>query len=181
LVASDTHVRIFDGNIEVAHHCRSWDTGKQIESEAHLQGLADEKRKAREYRGRNRLNAACANATDFLGHVALHGGHLGGTTSRLLRLLDQYGPEELNASIATAQVRGAFDAQSVAHVLDQRRRARGAPVPIQAVLPDDPRIRDLVLIPHSLDRYDRLAAASGSCGEEMPPSSTQPSREVDHD
>ena len=181
LVASDTQVRIFDGNTEVAHHCRSWDTGKQIESEAHLQGLADEKRKAREYRGRNRLNAACANATEFLGHVALHGGHLGGTTSRLLRLLDQYGSEELNASIAVAQARGAFDAQSVAHVLDQRRRARGAPIPIQAVLPDDPRIRDLVLIPHSLDRYDRLAVASGSCGEQSPASITQTSSEVDHD
>jgi transposase len=183
LVASDTDIRIFDGNAEVANHCRSWDTGRQIECEAHLQGLADEKRKAREYRGRNRLNAVCPNATEFLGHVALHGGHLGGTTSRLLRLLDQYGPEELNTAIATAQARGAFDAQSIAHVLDQRRRARGAPIPIQAVLPDNPRIRDLVLVPHSLHRYDRLAAASGSCGEavEAPSSLTLTSSEVNHD
>jgi transposase len=181
LVASDTDVRVFDGNVEVANHCRSWDTGRQIECEAHLQGLSDEKRKARESRGRNRLNAGCPNATEFLGHVALHGGHLGGTTSRLLRLLDQYGPEELNTAIATAQARGAFDAQSIAHLLDQRRRARGAPIPIQAVLPDDPRIRDLVLVPHSLDRYDRLAVASGSCGEETLPPLTQTSSEADHD
>jgi transposase len=178
LVASDTDVRIFDRNAEVANHCRSWDTGRQIECEAHLQGLSDEKRKAREYRGRNRLNVACPNATEFLGHVALHGGHLGGTTSRLLRLLDQYGAQELNASIVAAQARCAFDAQSVAHILDQRRRARGAPIRIQAVLPDNPRIRDLVLIPHSLDRYDRLAVASGSSGEAMPPSQTQTSNEV---
>jgi hypothetical protein len=27
------------------------------------------------------------------------------------------------------------------------------------VLPDDPRVRDLVLLPHQLDAYDRLAAA----------------------
>jgi len=181
LVASDTTVRIFDGNTEVANHCRSWDTGKQIECEAHLQGLADEKRKAHEYRGRNRLNAACPNATEFLGHVALHGGHLGGTTSRLLRLLDQYGPQELNDAIASAQIRGAFAAQSVAHILDQRRRARGAPIAIQAVLPDDPRIRDLVLIPHSLDRYDRLAAASSSSGGDAVGSTSELITEVDHD
>ena len=162
-------------------HCRSWDTGKQIECDAHLQGLADEKRKAHEYRGRNRLNAACPNATEFLGHVALHGGHLGGTTSRLLRLLDQYGAQELNDAIATAQTRGAFAAQSVAHILDQRRRARGAPITIEAVLPDDPRIRDLVLIPHSLDRYDRLAAASTSSGGDAVVSTSEPIKEVDHD
>jgi hypothetical protein len=54
-------------------------------------------------------------------------------------------------------------------VLDQRRRARGAPAPIEVVLPDDPRVRDLVLVPHRLDHYDRLASASASSGTEPEP------------
>jgi len=159
LVASDSIVRVLDGDREVARHARSWDRGRQIEREEHLAALSAEKRKAREHRGRNRLSAACPNATAFLGSVALHGGHLGGTTSRLLRLLDQYGAAELDDALDDAQKRGAFAAHSVAHVLDQRRRSRGAPIPLDVVLPDDPRVRDIVLTPHSLASYDRLANA----------------------
>lgn len=157
LVASESSVRILDGDQEVARHDRCWDRGRQIEREEHLAALAAEKRKAREHRGRNRLCAACPNATPFLGAVALHGGHLGGTTSRLLRLLDQHGAGELDAALDEAHRRGAFAAHSVAHVLDQRRRSRGAPVPLDVVLPDDPRVRDLVLTPHALGTYDRIA------------------------
>jgi transposase len=157
LVASDATVRLLDGEVEVARHDRCWDKRRQIEDEAHLAALAKDKRKARAHRGRNRLVASCPSATVFLEQIALHGGHLGGTTSRLLRLLDQFGADELEQAIGEAHRRGAFAAQSVAHVLDQRRRARGAPAPLDPVLPDDPRVRDMVLIPHPLARYDDLA------------------------
>ena len=131
---------------------------QQIEDETHLRALTVAKHKAREHRGRNRLFSACVAAQPFLSEVALHGGHLGGTTSRLLRLLDQYGPTELNAALADAHQRGAFAAQSVAHVLDQRRRARGAPVPLPVSLSGDHRVQDLVVTPHSLEPYDKLGA-----------------------
>lgn len=157
LVASETTVRVLDGDREVARHQRSWDTRQQIEDEAHLAALAGEKRKARDHRGRNRLVAGCPSAHAFLGQIALHGGHLGGTTTRLLHLLDTYGASDLDAAIAEAHRRDAFAAQSVAHILDQRARASGAPVPLEVVLPDDPRIRDLVVTPHALHRYDHLA------------------------
>ena len=160
LVATHTTLRVLDGDTEVARHARCWDTRRQIEDKSHLVALAQEKRKAREHRGRNRLVAACPAATAFLQNVALHGGHLGGTTSRLLRLLDRYGAPDLDAAIAEAHQRGAFAAQSVSHILDQRTRARGIPVPVQVVLPDDPRVRDLVVTPHALDRYDDLGSDS---------------------
>ena len=156
LVASDTTVRILDGDREVARHERCWDRRQQIEDSKHLAELADEKRKAREHRGRNRLIASCAEAHAFLAEVAVHGNHLGGTTARLLRLLDQYGAVELDAAIAEAYRREAFAAQSVAHILDQRSRARGVPATVDPVLPDDPRVRDLVVTPHPLDHYDRI-------------------------
>jgi transposase len=162
LVASDTTIRVLDGDKEVARHARSWDTRRQIEDESHLVDLAGEKRKARDHRGRNRLVASCPSANAFLGKIALLGGHLGGTTSRLLRLLDRYGAAEVEAAIIEAHRRDAFAAQSVAHVLDQRARARGVPAPLDVVLPDDPRVRDLVVTPHPLDRYDQLAKAGDS-------------------
>ena len=160
LVASDTLVRLLDGDVEVARHVRSWEHGRQIEVEAHLAALADDKRKARDHRGRNRLMVACPSASSFLDKVALHGGHLGGTTTRLLHLLDQYGAVELERALTEAHQRGAFAAQSVAHVLDQHRRARGARAPLPPLLPDDPRVRDLVVSQRPLRSYDVLARSN---------------------
>ncbi len=167
LVASESVVRVLDGELEVARHKRSWGVRQQVEDEHHLAALATEKRKARDHRGRNRLFSACHAAQPFLAEVALHGGHLGGTTSRLLRLLDQFGASELDAALAEAHQRGAFAAQSVAHVLDQRRRARGAPVPIEIALSSDPRVQSLVVTPHSLDRYDRLGDVADSSEKQV--------------
>jgi hypothetical protein len=157
LVASDRLVRVLDGDDEVASHERSWERGRQIEDPHHLDALADDKRHAREHRGRNRLMAACPSAQRFLENVALHGGHLGGTTRRLLGLLDTHGPTELDVALVEAHRRGAFTAQSVAHILDQRRRARKAVVPLPVVLPDDPRVRDLRVPTRPLSDYDALA------------------------
>ena len=112
--------------IQIARHVRSYDARQQIEDERHLKALTTEKHNAREHRGKNRLFAVCPTAKAFLGEIALHGGHLGGTTSRLLRLLDLYGAAVLDVAIHDAHERGAFRAESVAHVLDQRRRADGA-------------------------------------------------------
>lgn len=157
LVATDTLVRILDGDAEVARHPRSWDSRRQIEDESHLSALASEKRKARDHRGRDRLTASCPGARAFLVEVLRNGGHLGGTTTRLLHLLDRYGAVDLDAAIVEAHGRGAFAAQSVAHILDQRARARGVRPPLHVVLPDDPRVRDLVVTPHSLEPYDRIS------------------------
>jgi len=101
-----------------------------------------------------------STAQAFLEKVALHGGHLGGTTTRLLHLLDSHGSSEVDVAIGEAHQRGAFAAQSVAHILDQRARARGVRPPLDVVLPDDPRVRDLVVTPHALDRYDQLSGDS---------------------
>ncbi len=166
LVASDKLVRLLDGDTEIARHPRCWDKRRQIESEQHLAGLAAAKRKARAHRGRNRLVSSCPASVAFLEQIAVHGGHLGGTTTRLLHLLDQHGAQELDVAIGEAHTRGAFAAQSVAHVLDQRRRARGLPPRVDAVLPDDPRVRNLTLIPHNLDGYDRLASVCESDEED---------------
>lgn len=92
-----------------------------------------------------------------------------GTTSRLLRLLDEHGAGELDAALTEAQRRGAFAALSVAHILDQRRRARGAPVPIEISLSSDPRVQNLVVMPHSLARYDRLGDNADSAEKQVKP------------
>jgi len=157
LVASDTIVRVLDGDTEVARHARCWEKGRQIEDDRHLRGLTDHKRKSREHRGRNRVIASCPSAEVFLSGIARNGGHLGGATTRLLHLLEQYRAAELEAALAEAQRRSAFAVEAVAHILDQRQRAKKIRAPRPVVLPADPRVRDLVVEPRSLGVYDVLA------------------------
>ncbi len=154
LVASDADVRLLDGSVEIARHPRSYDRGCKIEIAAHLEALAQEKQRASELRGRDRLTTAAPRASALLEEVALRGGHLGGTTARLLRLLDREGPRELDVAIGQALARGAASAEAVAAVLDQRRRARRAPPAIDVLLSHDARARDVHVTPHSLDAYD---------------------------
>jgi hypothetical protein len=44
-------------------------------------------------------------------------------------------------------------------VLDQRRRAKNVKAPVPPILPDDPRVRDLVVPARYLGAYDALARA----------------------
>ena len=166
LVASETTVRLLDGEREVAHHPRCYDRGRPIEASAHLDALADEKHHARELRGRDRLRSACPSTEPFLDAVLHRGGALRATTTRLLRWLDQEGADALEAALAEALARGAPSAESVAHLLDQKRRARGQPPPLVTMLPDDPRVRELRVAPHALAPYDALAHRGAKASKE---------------
>jgi hypothetical protein len=158
LVAEEHTLRILDGDAEVARHTRSYDRAKVIEIPAHIATLAREKRRAHDLRGRDLLRNACKHADALLDALALRGESLAGHTARLTKLLDRYGAAELDRAIAEALARGAPGAASVAHILDQRARARKAVPVLDAILPDDPRVRDLRVTPHSLASYDELYA-----------------------
>lgn len=157
LVASPEEVRITktDG-IVVARHQRSYDRGQRVEDAKHIDALAAKKRRARELRGRDRLTDACPRANDILEAMCLRGEPLRPVTARLNRLLDRYGADELSAAIDIVLDRGSPHPSSVAHVLDQRARSRGVAPPIDIVLPNDPRVRDLDVKPHQLSDYDAL-------------------------
>jgi len=173
LVTSDTLVRILDGGAEIARHARSWDRGLTLEDPAHLAALAREKRHAHEHRGRDRLRSSCPRANAFIEALALRGEPMGGHTTRLLKLLDRYGAADLDAALGEALARGAISAASVAHLLDQQARSRGQAPPIDVVLPDDPRVRDLHVEPHSLAPYDDLSTDFEPKPEETPHDCTE--------
>jgi transposase len=156
LVASTTSVRLLHGTQEVARHARSWDRGQTVEDETHLSALARQKAHAHELRGRDLLRARCHNADRMLEALAARGDNLGNHTVKLLALADRYGPAELDAALAEALARGALGPASVAHLLEQRARQRGAPPPLPVVLPDDPRVRNQRVPQHSLTPYDAL-------------------------
>jgi len=168
LIASEAHVRLVDGTTEVARHARSYDRGQRIEDPAHLAALVQEKRRAHALRGRDRLRSACAHADAFLDALARRDAPLGIETVRLLRLLDQVGPAALEGALAAALERQAVSAASVAHLLEQQRRARRLPPPVEVILPADPRVRDLRVTPHALSAYDTLLTPIPPREEEAP-------------
>lgn len=156
LVVSERELRVLDGVDEVARHPRCYDRHRVVEDREHVEALGKHKRAARELRGRDRLRASCPNTDALLGEIARRGQVVGHHTTILCGLLDRYGAGELDAAIAVAAERGAYSAQAVAHVCDQRRRARNAPVPV-FVEHHDPRVRLLRVTPHRLEGYDALA------------------------
>jgi transposase len=156
VVASPTEVRVLDGVDEVACHPRSYDKGEQIEQPEHIAELVAFKRQARRHRGQDRLAQAAPNSRELLTQAAARGDNLGSITAALLRLLDRYGTVELEAAIGEALTREVPHPNAVRLCLERRREQREQAPPLAVTLPENPRVRNLVVRPHDLDDYDQL-------------------------
>ena len=156
LLASPTTVRVLAGTEAIARHDRSYDTGQVIEQAWHIAGLVAATRQANPSSARDRLRLAVPPAATLLERLAARGESLRYQITRLLALLDDYGPQELAAAIDGALERDALGAGAIAHILETRRRQRGLKPPIPMALPDHPRVRDLDVTPHRLETYDAL-------------------------
>jgi transposase len=160
VLASPRTVRVLDGLDVVATHVRSFDRDIQVEDPAHVARLVELKRAAGKHRGQDRLHFAAPSTRAFLRLVAERGGNLGASVNGLLRLLDRHGTAELEAALAEAVSNGVGHLPAVHHVLDRRREQRGLLPPLPIALPDDPRVRNLVVTPHALASYDALHAVT---------------------
>lgn len=159
VVASPSEVRVLDGTQLVTRHPRSYDKGEQIEHPEHIAELVAFKHQARHHRGQDRLAHAAPNSRELLTQAAERGDKLGAITAALLRLLERYGAVELEAAIAEALKRGVPHPNAVRLELERRRDLRDAAPPLAVALPEDPRVRDLVVRPHALNEYDYLQTA----------------------
>jgi hypothetical protein len=158
VVASPTRVRILDGLDVIASHERSYDKGKQVEDPAHIAALIEAKRQGRHHRAADRLFHAAPNSRDLLTEAASRGQNLGSLTAALLRLLDRYGATELEGAIGEALSRGVPHPNAVRLSLERRREQREQDPPLAVELPEDSRVKHIVVKPHKLDDYDQLQA-----------------------
>ena len=161
VVLADTHtVRVVDGPTVVATHARSWGRDERVEDAAHIATLVAEKRAASQHSSTDRLQHAAPQSRDFLMRCADRGQNLGNITYQLIRLLAQYGAAELDVALADANARGIVHPPSVRQLLEQRRAEAGRPAALSAEVPQDSRLRDVVIRPHALDLYDQLQPTS---------------------
>jgi hypothetical protein len=159
LVADAETVRLYHDTDEVANHLRSYDADFTVEARDHLAGLVAAKQQAAGLTRRDRLRQAVPAVAALFERLAVRGEPLGPHVTRLHHLLADYGAAELAAAVAVALARDACGAGAIAHLLEQRRRARGQRPPVPLVLPEDPRVRDLDVPSHLLETYDALTSS----------------------
>lgn len=157
VAATLDRVRILDGSQVVASHARTFDRDRQIEDPGHIAALVERKHHARKGQGMDRLHHAVPSTRDLLMAIAMRGGNIGSTVNRLLSLLDANGADPLEKAVREAVASETPHLAAVHQILDRHRRERGQAPPIPVDLPDNPKVRELVVKPHSLDDYDALA------------------------
>jgi transposase len=156
VVATLETVRILHRGAVVAEHRRCFDRRQQIEDPTHIERLVEHKRQAREHRGLDRLAAAAPASRELLTRLAQRGTNLGSATARLLELLGEFGAARLEQAIREALEKDIPHHHAVRQILERQRRAEGRSPALPVDLPDDPRVRDLTVRPHTLESYDAL-------------------------
>jgi transposase len=165
LIASDTTVRILDGQTEIAGHRRSYDKGERITDPKHQRALLEHKRKALGATPDNRLLAAAPQIEALLQAALVRGEPVAAQTAELGRLLDDYGAAELRTAVREALERQTPRASSVAYLLQRRRRRRRQRPPLPVHLTQRPELEELHVQPHDLEVYDELSTPTLEPGD----------------
>ena len=157
LIASETTLRILDGQVEVARHGRSYDRHRRIDDPAHVEALLAEKQRAQGSTPNARLLGAVPPAEALLEASFQRGESVSALTERLLLLLDDYGAEELRVAVAEALERQTPRLSSIAFILAKRRRQAQRRLSLPVDLSRRPDLKDLYVKPHSAETYDELS------------------------
>jgi transposase len=156
LAASESTVRILDGNQEISRHRRSYDRRQQILDPAHQEELLKDKRKALGSTRGSRLSNAVPESEALLDAAFDRGESAGRQTTQLLNLLDLYGAAELQIAVREALERNTPCASSIAFILSRRQRLSRRRLPTPVDLSRRPDLADLDVQPHNSEIYDDL-------------------------
>ena len=157
LVASDSEVRLLDGQDVVAKHDRSWGKHQRVEDPEHRRELLEQKRAARIPKMKDRLLAQIAGIDALYTRWVDVGRNVGLMTARTGKLLELYGAEVLAKAVADVLARGLHDPGALALRCEEARRAAGVPMPVALEL--GAHVPDCAVIPHDLSKYDRPRSA----------------------
>jgi len=152
LVADDQTLRLLAGPTEVARHSRSWGRHQTSELKEHRAALLEEKKQARDLKGRDRLRVEVPGIEVLLARWVDAGRNLGSMVGSTITLLNAYGPAILRDVVADMTARGIHDRGAMAILCEQRRKRRAGPAPIIVELGQHVVERDV--IPHDLGGYD---------------------------
>jgi len=152
LVADDSTLRLLDGADLVAHYDRCWGRSQTIEQREHRSPILEQKKRARDLKGRDRLRVQVPEIEPMLERWVDAGRNLGSMIGFTIRLLDAYGAATLREVVADMLRRGTHDKGAMAILCEQRRRRDDGPAPLALALGEHVIERDVV--PHDLGGYD---------------------------
>jgi transposase len=166
VLATLTELQIFKDRKEIAKHIRSFDKGLRIEDPSHIEALIDDKRRRRKLRVIDRLSDVVPSSVEFFNKLAQRGKSLARATQQLMRLLDTYGAEPLEAALITVLKKEIPHVHGVQQLLEQERQSQGKAPILPLRLPDQLRQRQDNVLPHSLNSYDTLGDHKNQSVEE---------------
>ena len=147
-------VKVMNGLMVVAVHPRSFDKGKQIENQSHIESLATAKKESNRHSGINRLYHVAPSSVSFFKKAAERGLNLGRLTQSLIRLLNLYGASELELALSKALAAGTVHSYAIEQILEQRRHAKGLAPPV--FLKFASKVDSTSVVPKPLNIYDQL-------------------------
>ena len=168
VIATDERVRIVDPAApteNLAEHRRSFDRDQRIEHEGHVRALVEEKRRAHQSRGFDRLFAVVPSSRVMMERLADRGANLGAATSGLLQLLDRVGADMLERAVGEVVARDQLQLRAVHHGIDRLRYEAGLPPPLTVPVTAEARA-NVHVRPHALSTYDRLHVENGGSDED---------------
>lgn len=150
LVASDTKVRLLDGERQVAVHRRCWGRKQMLETPAHRAEVLKHKRAGRDLKGRDRLRSELPRIDELFERWLDLGKNIGSMTARTVKLLDLYGAETLRNAVARVLDRGLHDLGALSIFCEQQRQRPTAPLPVTL----GKHVPEHDVVPHDLSHYD---------------------------
>ena len=124
VLATIKQIAILAGSKVIAEHPRSYDKGKQIEKESHIEALAKRKKQSRQHRGQDRLTHALPSGSALLKLAAERNYHLASVTRGLLQLLEEYGATELESALQECLLRKMPHPNAVRINLEKTQRSK---------------------------------------------------------
>ena len=158
LVADDDHVRLLDGEKEVARHPRSWGRGQRIDDPAHRRALGEGRPRAEAITIRDQLLGAVPELSVLYERWVEQGRNINFMTGHARKLFALYGPEIFGYAVRVMGERGTHDIGALALLCEQERRRTDRPMPVDIVLVAH--VVDAVVVPHDLGSYDRKRGES---------------------
>jgi hypothetical protein len=155
LMVSDRELLVRDGEREVARHERAYDSGARIDDASHLRAAHEARQSSLPARRRDTLVALIPDAAKLLEMLVQRDENLHPHLRRIYDLIELHGQVSVASAIAEAIQRGTPRSESVGQIIERRERAKRTPPLVPVDLPDRPGVRDIVVRPHDLSRYDQ--------------------------
>jgi hypothetical protein len=129
------------------------------EDPSHTELLRKSKGEARKHRALDRLTQAAPSSQQIFVKLAETGENLGRATQHFVVLLEQFGSMALEQAMREALAAGKASCNAVRFILDRQRQNAGQLPTTPVDLPDDERVRGIVIPPRDLRGYDDLLDA----------------------